>query len=292
MATRTSGAEPADVDFKACDGGYRAIVQHSPDLIVRYDRHLRICYVNSAVTVASGTSREHWLGRTTGEVGIPGCRWAGSQPGPMPEWEDALQSVVETGREFHLDHEVETARGPRWFCTRFLSQRSVDGSVASVVSISRDITRRVRDERALRERERVLGAALDAAEVGVVVLAPDGAVSEWSAAQERLTGVPRAEALGRTIWDIQSALLPAQSRGPENVEQVRAGFASLLSGASGTFSPWSVPFMVERPDGTRRLIEMTAVGGSGAGGQGVMLVTRQVEPRPRTDRPGGEHGPA
>jgi len=292
MPTRTPGAEPVDVEFRACDGGYRAIVQHAPDLIVRYDRHLRICYVNDAVTIASGTAREHWLGRTTPEVGIPGFRWAGSQPGPMPEWEGALQSVLDTGREFHLDREVETVSGPRWFCTRFLSQRSVEGSVASIVSIGRDITRRVRAERALRERERVLGAALDAADVGIVVLTPDGAVSEWSAAQERLTGVPGAEALGRPIWDVQSALLPAEERSPDNVERVRASFAALLPGGPGSHLGWTVPFMVERLDGTRRLVEMSAVAGSGSGGQGVILVTRQVDPRPRTDRPGGEHSPA
>jgi PAS domain S-box-containing protein len=173
----------------------------------------------------------------------------------------------------------------------------VEGSVASVVSISRDITRRVRAERALRERERVLGAALNAAGVGVVVVTPDGVVAEWSAAQERLTGVPGAEALGRPIWDVQSALLPAESRRLENVERVRASFAALLSGDPGASSEAAVPFMVERPDGSRRLVEMSAVAGSGTGGPDVgdrdtMLVTRQVEPRPRTDRPGGEHGPA
>jgi PAS domain S-box-containing protein len=180
--------------------------------------------------------------------------------------------------------------------------RGVDGSVTSVVVVGHDETAHAQAERTLRRelqaREEVLSAALLAAGAGVVEVDRDGRISGWSAAQETLTGVARADAIGRPVWEVQAALLPSEARRPENVERVRAAFAVLLSAAASGREGAPVPFLVERPDGTRRLLEMTAIvdrGGAETGestGRGALLVTRAVEPRPRADRPGGDHGPA
>jgi PAS domain S-box-containing protein len=285
-------AESLDPDFRACDGGYRAIVQRAPCLIARYDSHLRLCNVNDAVVAASGRARDHWVGRTTAEAGVPGCRHPGAEEPSAEAWVRTLGEAFAAGRDLRVEHEIDTLDGPRTYAVHFLPNRDMDGSVSSVVVIGHDVTAHARAEQALRDREQVLRAALDAAGVGVAAVDRDGLVTEWSPAQERLTGVTGSEALGRPAWELQSALLPAENRGPDNAERVRASYAALLAGGAAGHTGWPVPFMVERGDGTRRLVETTAAVAPDTGHGGALLVTREVEPRPRTDRPGGEHGPA
>ena len=292
MPHRRHPAESPDADFRACDGGYRAIVQRAPCLIARYDSHLRLCNVNDAIVAASGRARDHWVGRTTAEAGVPGSRHGGDEDPQAETWVRMLGQAFETGCDVRVEHEIDTLDGPRTYAVHFLPDRDMDGSVSSVVVIGHDVTAHARAEQALRDREQVLRAALDAAGVGVAAVDRDGRVTEWSPAQERLTGIPRSEALGLLAWELQSALLPQEGRGPDNAERVRASYAALLAGGAAGHTGWPVPFMVEGRDGTRRLVETTAVVARGAGHGGALLVTREVEPRPRTDRPGGEHGPA
>lgn len=43
-------------------------------------------------------------------------------------------------------------------------------------------------------------ALLDSLDLGVVVIAPDWAIAEWSAAAARITGLPADRMLGRNFW--------------------------------------------------------------------------------------------
>ena len=292
---RPSG-ESLDSGFHPCDGGYRSIVQRTPCLIARYDSRLRVCFVNQAVVRTSGIPRQEWLGRTTEEAGIPGGRLGWRDPG-AERWARALRAALETGREAQLELEIEGLDGLRSYALHVLPERGLDGSVASIVMIGQDVTAHARAQRDLAHRERALLTALEALGAGVVEVETDGTIRSWSPAQARLTGLPEEEVVGRPIWEVQVALLPAQSRRPENRERVRSAFAALLGGAETRYQDAAVPFVVQRPDGTRRLVETIAVAGPGAadrepGARGALLITRAVEPRPRPDRPGGEHGPA
>ena len=49
----------------------RGLIEHAPDIISRFDRHLRHVYVNPAVERATGLPRAHFIGKDHAALGMP-----------------------------------------------------------------------------------------------------------------------------------------------------------------------------------------------------------------------------
>jgi len=62
---------------------YRALVEHSPDIIMRFDRMYRHLYVNQAVEKIVNLKAEDFIGKTHKELGFP--------PTQCSYWEENLQ---------------------------------------------------------------------------------------------------------------------------------------------------------------------------------------------------------
>jgi PAS domain S-box-containing protein len=76
------------------------------------------------------------------------------------------------------------------------------GVVTGASIISRDITSRKQAEGELRERESVLCAITDSAQDAILMMDPQGRVSFWNQAAERILGYAREEALGRGLHEL------------------------------------------------------------------------------------------
>ena len=88
----------------------RALTENSPDIISRFDRDLRIIYVNGTVERLTGVSASKFVGRTVRDI----RRMNESQVSAL---ELALRQVVRTGRPCTLDFEATTVLGLRMFQT-------------------------------------------------------------------------------------------------------------------------------------------------------------------------------
>ncbi len=88
---------------------------------------------------------------------------------------------------------------------------SFAGSSAMLLSI-RDITRRLQDEEGLRESEERLRSFIEQAHEGVSIVDEEGRIIEWNTAQEKITGIPRHEAMGVFAWDLATRMIPDQHR--------------------------------------------------------------------------------
>jgi PAS domain S-box-containing protein len=120
--------------------------------------------------------------------------------------------------------------------------------------IARDITERKRAETALRESEQGLRAFIDQSFEGIVIIDEEGRVAEWNPVTERLSGIPRLEALGAAYWDVLYRLVPEERR----TDGRRAELERMIRDALSTGVPiFSGPrlFENERTDGTRGYIE-------------------------------------
>jgi PAS domain S-box-containing protein len=98
---------------KRSDDELRALVEHSPDPIVRFDGELRITYLNPAAECLTGRPAESLLGRTSLEIGIL------VEPA-MPTWELVLRQVWRTRREHTTEVSLMTAQGERILQIRIL----------------------------------------------------------------------------------------------------------------------------------------------------------------------------
>jgi PAS domain S-box-containing protein len=144
---------------------YRALVEHSPDAIDRFDRNFTHLYVNPAGARLHGKDAEEIIGKTIEQTAVSEPRRA--------VWEKRITDVFETGQSIELEEQLLTAYGLRVFNSRCVPEFAADGMVSTVLVVSRDVTdhRRAEDEvrkakdeleKRVRERTAELSVAVDA----------------------------------------------------------------------------------------------------------------------------------
>ncbi|HRP63177.1 MAG TPA: PAS domain-containing protein [Phycisphaerales bacterium] len=113
---------------------FKALVEHAPDIISRFDRDLRHIYVNPAVERATGMPREAFLGRTHDELDMP-------QP-LRDKWKHCLQAVFKSGKPMLIEFDYPSEDRPRYYESRLVPEFNDAGEVESILTIARDITQR------------------------------------------------------------------------------------------------------------------------------------------------------
>src|ERR671932_561645 len=133
---------------------FKMVAENAPDIISRLDAEFRHIYVSPSVEVATGIPSEQFLGKTNVELGMPEDVYR--------VWHDSLRQVFATGQEQTIEFKFPTLNGIRWYQARLVPEFASDDSVASVLSIARDVTDYKQVEQALRESEERLRLALTA----------------------------------------------------------------------------------------------------------------------------------
>jgi len=138
---------------------FRTLVEHSPDIIARFDRGLRYLYVSPAIRQVSPVQEAAYIGKTNAELGWPEAAYASAQR--------AIEQVFQTGQPETLEEIDASDRDPataRHFRAQILPECAADGRVESVLAVTTDITTLKRTEQALREANASLEAARQAEE--------------------------------------------------------------------------------------------------------------------------------
>jgi PAS domain S-box-containing protein len=133
---------------------FATLVEHIPDIVARFDRNLHYLYISPAVEKVTGRPPEAYLGKPRTNAGLSReCALAR---------EAVSRRVFETGQEALFEFPIETAGGQRFLEMRLIPEFSPDGTVESLMTLTRDITGRRQTEASLRrhsERFRLLWEA-------------------------------------------------------------------------------------------------------------------------------------
>ena len=186
---------------------YRALVENSPDIIMRFDRELRVLFANPVAVRRMDTGADKLLGHRPAEYG--------AVQASADKWEWAARQVLDTGEPIRFDHTSVWQGQVRTYDTVIVPEYAADATVVSVMAIARDITDKRQAEDALhttqRENEQLAGfikLASQAFGIGY----PDGTLGLVNSAFEKLTGYSEAE-LKAIDWAV--ALTPAKWRAVE-----------------------------------------------------------------------------
>jgi PAS domain S-box-containing protein len=182
--------------LKAREQEIRAIVEHSPDIIVRFDPELRRTYVNPAFIKATGLPKEALLG---GEMGSAAkASPVKATPEEIEILEKSLQSVLRTGRPLLFESTWPLQTGRRSFSVHLEPEFDAQGALTSILTISRDITDRKRAEAAVRESRQLLHLVLATLPVGVMVMDQAGDIVLTNEAAKHIWGATIVS--GRERW--------------------------------------------------------------------------------------------
>jgi PAS domain S-box-containing protein len=121
---------------------FRALVEHSPDIITRFDRDMRHLYINPSVFNVTGRQPGAFIGRTSREMDMP--------PALCDQWEAAIAAAFATGEAQSVEFAYEATKGRRYFHGRLVPEFDVHGHMKSVLGVARDITDHQRAEQHVR----------------------------------------------------------------------------------------------------------------------------------------------
>ena len=134
---------------------YRTLAEHSPDLIIRYDKECRRVYVSDAYLLLHNKPPSAVLGKRPTEA------W-GRPTMPPADFEQKLRRVMETGARAEIELDWTTAEG-EYHChwLRAVPEYDREGKVVSVLSIARDVSEIRRAEKALYLHEQELRSLVE-----------------------------------------------------------------------------------------------------------------------------------
>ena len=237
-----------EIALRESEERYRRLVENARDIIYRF--RLRptpgFDYVNPAVTQITGyTPEEHYANPNLGFEIV--------HPDDRPILERLMQSD-----DFNQNIEL------RWIHkdgrTIWTEQHNIpvydaDGALIAIEGVARDISDRKHAALALQEKERQLRSILESSKDGVLLTDEDGRVIEWNPAQEQITGVSRAEAIGQPFWDVHLQLTLPEHRNEVLRQRIRSAVEALLENKPDAVLRSLVEREIHRPDGARVFVQ-------------------------------------
>lgn len=217
---------------------FRMLAENAPDIVMRFDRDLRILYVNSALTAYFDVSAEYASGQTATQLQIPA---AGA-------WNGGLQRVFRTGESDICEFTCATKKGESHFESRLVPEYAPGRRDAprSVLVITRDITQRKRAVDRLRQSEAYLAQAQKLSLTGSFGWNVATGELVWSDETYRILGY-------------DSSVTPSADRvlarvHPDDLARVRA----TLNAARQSIGNLDIEHRLMQPDGTVKFVHVVA----------------------------------
>ena len=116
---------------------FSTLVENSPDVIARLDRDLRYIYISPSLERLTGVSTDHFIGKTPRQIALEGYDWDG--------FEKSCKEAFATSKTVQRAFDYEG----RSYWTRVVPEITSTGSIESVMTMSEDVTDRIRAEQDL-----------------------------------------------------------------------------------------------------------------------------------------------
>ncbi len=168
----------------------------------------------------------------------------------------AVESMLSGDKPYDIEYQIVTSSSiMRWAHSRgevvFDERRQPISMVGTVL----DITDRKKAEEALRESESKHRSIVEQSRDGISLVDESGCIVEWNHGMEAITGLMRDDVLGRQLWDVQFNLAPDEQRTHEVYERIRALALDAIATGQSPFLDQLAEWHIQRPDGTRLMIE-------------------------------------
>lgn len=174
----------------------------------------------------------------TNSDGLPmGCLGLGQDITERKRAEEALQRA----------HEELESR---------IAQRTAELALANQ-QLEQEVADRRRTEEALRASEEKFHHFVEHSDNGIVISDADSLIVDWNRAMEEITGLSRADVLGRPLWDVVFQLATPEQRSSVTSDRFRQVTFDAVQKGHTRYGMGSHEHTIVRPDGTRRILQIT-----------------------------------
>lgn len=206
----------ADEQLRKREEEYRALVENSPDVVIRFDRALRCVYANPALAKAPGLHPVIGYARVLGD---------GDKRAAVP-WARAVRKALAGGKPDAFEVAVDADGALCHYQVQVVPEVRQGGVVAAVVATARDITAIRSGEAVLRESERRLA--------GIAANTP-GAVFQCVASGGELSFTYLSEGIVPLFGQAPAAVLADAARLTARISpEDRPGFFASLERSART----------------------------------------------------------
>lgn len=158
----------AQTDLYASEQRFRRALANIPDVVVIYDKDLRIQYANTAIRLLTGHAQEDFIDKRDEDV-LPAS--------VCEEYLPSLRRAVQTRQICAVECDVDMPgvgyRALRVTCVPLMDR---DGEVREVMGITRDLTDRREAERTIRSSEAKFRQLIEQAPAGIIIADPNGTI--------------------------------------------------------------------------------------------------------------------
>ncbi|HEX5337881.1 MAG TPA: PAS domain S-box protein [Gallionella sp.] len=183
---------------------FRTLVEHTPDIIIRYGCDCRRMYVNKPALQLMGATAAELLGRTPVET--PQLGTAVSQAVTR-----YVEQVLASGESCEYEGEFVVPGGRKYaFHTRFVPEFDSGGEVVSILAIARDISSVKQMEAKLRKSELEFRTLAENSPEIIVRYDRECRRIYVNPAHTKFTGISKADVLHRTPVEEWGALFPRE----------------------------------------------------------------------------------
>ncbi len=223
-------------------GLLRTVINSIPDFIYMKDLEHRFTLVNRAfVQIMGADSPAEVLGKSDHDYYPPDLE---------KNFVDDEREVMFEGRPLvnKLEQTIVPAGGLRWVLTTKLPLRDDAGNIVGLVGLGKDITD-------WHETEGKLRAFIDQSTEAIWVLGEDGRLVEFNLSAEKLTGLPRKEAIGTFGWELMGRITLSDRWNDEIEANMKAEMMRAVETGTSGFLDKPLTSSLRRPDGQIRHFE-------------------------------------
>ncbi len=199
---------------------YHSLVEVSPLSICRKDLEGRFTFANRRFLEVSQIALEDLIGKTDFDLHPPEL---------AEKYRSDDQAVLDSGQVQELIEERAVLDGES-VVVQSIKAPIYDGTgkINGIQISFWDITARKRAEENLRESEEKFRTLVELSNEGVVLIDEHGYILEWNRAQEHISGITQAEAIGSPAWEIQLRQIPKERRTPAAAEFLKKSITQIL----------------------------------------------------------------
>lgn len=126
--------QDAEAALIKSESEHRALLEHSPDIIIRFDTQMRHIYANPAIEAATGFPPSAFIGKTHRDLGMP--------DEVVDYWQSCLTKAIKSGESEIMYFNFQTSSAVMHYESKVVPEFDAHGAVQSILVLARDVTAR------------------------------------------------------------------------------------------------------------------------------------------------------